>query len=118
MKHPYKQSKLKGRKIDEHRKVMELHLGRRLGRFEFVHHINEDKRDNRLDNLEVVSPKEHAAAHGQWKHPTEKRCSHCGCTFTPHPTKRARALTCSRECRYARLSLVNRRPELPHSKYR
>ncbi len=48
---------------DEHRLLMEKHLGRRLNRNEVVHHINEDRRDNRLENLRVMSLGEHARLH-------------------------------------------------------
>lgn len=111
MRNPYKSKKLPGgRRMDEHRFLMEQAIGRKLGRFEFVHHKNGNKRDNRMENLEVVSPKQHAAAHGQQKHPLTKPCLVCGKTFTPHPTKRARAKTCSSRCRYDLLSKMFRTP--------
>ena len=46
-----------------HRKVMEQHLGRPLSRDEVVHHINGDKRDNRIENLMVMTNQEHTTLH-------------------------------------------------------
>jgi hypothetical protein len=46
-----------------HRAVMEDHIGRRLLTHEIVHHVNGDPSDNRLENLQVVTPLEHARMH-------------------------------------------------------
>lgn len=42
-----------GRRMSEHRYVMERHLGRPLRADENVHHVNGDRQDNRLANLEL-----------------------------------------------------------------
>lgn len=39
--------------VQEHRYVMALFLDRKLESYESVHHINDDKTDNRLDNLQL-----------------------------------------------------------------
>jgi hypothetical protein len=50
-----------------HRVVMENHIGRYLSPEEVVHHINENKSDNRIENLFLCSGAEHAAIHNRIK---------------------------------------------------
>ena len=47
----------------EHRLVIEKQLNRILDDWETIHHINEDKIDNRLINLFLCSRSQHNKAH-------------------------------------------------------
>lgn len=59
---PNHPSNIKGY-IYEHRLVMESFLGRHLQSWETVHHINEIKIDNRVENLYLCTFAEHSAIH-------------------------------------------------------
>ncbi len=47
----------------EHVIIMENILGRRLNKNEVVHHLNGNKTDNRIENLSLISKKEHDNYH-------------------------------------------------------
>ena len=82
-----------------------------------IHHDDHDSINDSPSNLIALTRKEHAAEHFEEAkrggfssdearehaearriHPREKACEVCGTVFTPKPSKRKRAKTCSTVC--------------------
>ena len=57
----------------QHIVFIEQYLGRRLFAFECVHHINGIRSDNRIENLEVMTRKEHNRLHAIKNNERRKR---------------------------------------------
>lgn len=89
-----------------HRVLMENKLGRLLKRTEDVHHINGDRFDNSVNNLEVLSRSEHAKKHKPIQPSLKITCPTCEKTFKARPSQyRARVkrnksgkIFCSASC--------------------
>lgn len=52
-----------GKRVLEHRYLMEKKIGRKLFRYEHIHHIDGNKLNNNIENLLLVSPRQHQNIH-------------------------------------------------------
>ena len=84
----------------EHRLVVERALNRFLASDEIVHHVNEDKHDNSLENLQVMSRCEHNKHHKRPLKLSTFTCPNCGTEFSRRPKGKAEVSEpkCSRKC--------------------
>lgn len=93
----------------EHRIIMENYLGRILEDNEVVHHLNHDKFDNRLENLQVLTHNKHSKLHAldkgrKWD---RLKCPICNKIFEmaynntvyqKYPGDSTKSQCCSRSC--------------------
>ena len=107
-----------------HRFIMEQFLKRKLSIREIVHHINGDTKDNRIENLELISSQiDHMKTHyplGRQKKKKNKSYTHtcirCGIEFSGFKTQKFCGKTCAalngREiARYIRNNIGFKHPE-------
>ena len=98
----YKILTINGKRVSEHRYVMENYLKRKLKIGEVVHHINHVKTDNRIENLKILSPLEHNQIHKK-KLYIDRICKNCGIKYKRLPRRSMKYFNkskfCSLKCR-------------------
>jgi len=57
----------------QHVVIMEEHIGRRIAHNECVHHIDGNRQNNALENLQLMTKSEHAALHAKENYPNRDR---------------------------------------------
>lgn len=92
-----------GKRVFEHKLIMEQHLLRKLIRKEEIHHTNGNKQDNRIENLELCEDRaDHKRKHQQYDWSTNYPCCQkCGRTNRKHDSY-GLCINCSSLARYHR----------------
>lgn len=86
-----------------HRVLMENRLGRRLHRWEIVHHVDGNKHNDDIGNLEVMTNAQHSSHHAANGARVGLKCA-CGTVFylKPHDYRRRnkchKTTSCSLKC--------------------
>lgn len=99
----------------EHVIIAEKNIGRHLKQNESIHHINEIKTDNRIQNLFICSRQEHDKAHGMksvslyrlqntW---VGKQCESCNKTFYGSPSVMKKRKRCNSMCKNKKTIVKN-----------
>lgn len=103
---PEHPNKTKNNYVLAHRIIMENYLGKVLNTNEIVHHINKDKKDNRIENLQLMTSHEHSIFHASQKGKImlELKCPSCKMMFhrekrNTHVIKGGKYTCCSPKCR-------------------
>ena len=99
-----------GRYVYLHRYIMEQQIGRELESHEVVHHINRNKHDNRIENLELLAGghAEHRRRHkGEKRGPQPhlwkmKVCDWCGAPMRSSKQTKCCSFSCGQYLRGAR----------------
>ena len=63
-----------GGNVREHVMLMEKKIGRLLEKDEVVHHINGNKQDNRIENLQLMTRSEHMKLHNKLRRERKALC--------------------------------------------
>lgn len=87
-----------------HRHVVSIVLGRWLSTEEHVHHIDGNKQNNCLHNLEILSREEHALLHHSGRKLDEVICTICGKVYKPHKSDQK---FCSVKCAHVPQQKLN-----------
>lgn len=104
--------------------LLQTHLSRFLTRKETVDHINENKLDDRLENLQILTHSDNNAKHRRHAKATRKvvelKCPGCGKIFTrdhrqTHLGKKGKFTTCSRSCCGRVRAMLKNKPQLIES---
>lgn len=97
----YPGKKYRGRYAYEHHIVFWKYKKTIIKNEEIIHHKNNNKRDNRIENLELLTNQDHSKLHARGKSQIELCCPICAKTFKKELRQFKKRLTsCSKFCGY------------------